>query len=458
MSVHSDFRSGHHFRAAIISQGDEIVLGQTLDTNSKWLADQLLARGITPVEQVSLPDDVPAITAAFRRLSASVDLILCTGGLGPTADDLTREALAAAEGDTLVEDPAALAQIERWFKDRGRPMPVINRVQAMRPRSATTIENFHGTAPGIQARVGGADVFCMPGPPRELFPMFEEQVAFLLRPPTARSVRTLALHIVGLGESDVATSLSKAPGGDMMARERVPLVGTTASGGVVTARIRYEGPLPASDADALVRRTADQVRSLLGAHVFAENGTPHEELPAAVIEALRERGRTLAVVESCTAGLLGSMIGDIPGASGVFLGGVITYANALKSSLAGVPAAIFEGPASPGSVSFECASAMAIGGLRATGATDCLSITGIAGPGGATPTKPVGTVFIALATSGTTGVTVDARRFNMAGDRRSVREWSARAAMAMLWMRMSGAPETRLLREVDRRASEQCEQ
>ncbi len=161
-----------HIRAAIISQGDEIVLGQTLDTNSKWLADQLLARGIKPVEQVSVPDDVPAITGAFRRLAASVDLILCTGGLGPTADDLTREALAAAEGDTLVEDEAAVAQIERWFKDRGRPMPAINRVQAMRPRSATMIQNHHGTAPGIRAKVDRDDVFCMPGPPRELFPMF----------------------------------------------------------------------------------------------------------------------------------------------------------------------------------------------------------------------------------------------------------------------------------------------
>ena len=168
---------------------------------------------------------------------------------------------------------------------------------------------------------------------------------------------------------------------------------------------------------------------------------------------LRERARTLAVVESCTAGLLGSMIGDIPGASGVFLGGFITYSNALKTSMAGVPATMFEGPSSPGSVSFECASAMATGGLLATGATDCLSITGIAGPGGATPTKPVGTVYIALATRGAkdAGVTVDARRFNMACDRRSVREWSARAAMAMLWMHMAGSQETRLLREVERR-------
>lgn len=447
-----------HIRAAIISQGDEIVLGQTLDTNSKWLADQLLARGITPVEQVSLPDDVPAITAAFRRLSASVDLILCTGGLGPTADDLTREALAAAEGDTLVEDKTALAQIERWFKDRGRPMPEINRVQAMRPKSATMFENFHGTAPGIQGKVGGADVFCMPGPPRELFPMFEEQVAPLLRPPTARSVRTLALHVIGLGESDVATALSKAPGGDMMKRGRVPLVGTTASGGIVTARIRYEGPLPTGEADVIVRQAADQIKKLLGAHVFAENGTPQEELPGAVIEALREKGRTLSVVESCTAGLLGSMIGDIPGASGVFLGGFITYSNALKTQMVGVPVTMFEGANSPGSVSFECASAMATGGLRSTGATDCLSITGIAGPGGATPTKPVGTVFIALARRGEKdgGVSVDTRRFNMAGDRRSVREWSARAAMAMLWMHMAGAPETRMLREVERRVEDRA--
>lgn len=444
-----------HTTAAILSQGDEIVLGQTLDTNSKWVSERLLELGIQPVEHVSLPDDAAAITRTFTRLAAEVDLIICTGGLGPTGDDLTREALAASMREPLVEDAESLAQIRRWFIGRGREMPEMNAVQALRPRSAHAIQNFHGTAPGIAAtlRIASrvADIYCIPGPPRELFPMFLEQIAPLLRPPTTRIVRTHTLHTIGLGESDVATRLRGARSGDLMARDRETLVGTTASGGVVSVRIRATAPT-AHAADAALASTLVQARALVDPYAFAEGagaaGHPHEALPASVLAGLRRQGRTLAVVESCTGGMLGGMLADIPGASDVFLGGAITYANAAKTALAGVPEAIIR---QHGAVSRECAQAMASGGLAALGATDSLAITGIAGPTGATSDKPVGTVWIARASQSHSGLALDARRFSMAGDRRSVREWAARSALAMLWMDLAGAPNTPLLRQVEPR-------
>lgn len=233
-----------------------------------------------------------------------------------------------------------------------------------------------------------------------------------------------------------------------MGRDNPVLVGTTASGGVVSVRIRTSAAT-APLADAAVAATVAQVRALLREHAFADGpgaaGHPHEALPAAVVASLRASSRTLAVVESCTAGLLGSMIGDIPGASDVFLGGAITYANAAKTTLAGVPGSIF---AAHGAVSRPCVEAMARGGLDRLAATDCLAITGVAGPGGGNPDKPVGTVWIALARRTGAEVSVDARRFNMAGDRRSVREWAARSALAMLWLHQSGTPATPLLRQV----------
>jgi nicotinamide-nucleotide amidase len=437
-----------HRTAAILSQGDEIVLGQTLNTNSKWLAERLMDRGILPVEHVSLPDDAPALADAFRRLARRVDLILCTGGLGPTDDDLTRTALAEALNEPLVEDAPALDQIRAWFAGRQRPMPDLNRVQALRPRSAMSLENSHGTAPGLFATLRveshACDILCLPGPPRELFPMFDAHVAPRLAPPHDAHVRTWTIHTIGLGESDVATRLASSPVGNLMDRNRPTLVGTTASGGVVSARCRTTAP-SADQAEAELADTVACVKTLLGTHAFADGpasgGSPHEALPAAVLAAMRTQRRTLAVAESCTAGLLGSMLGDIPGASDAFLGGAITYANALKSSLLRVPESLLH---THGAVSREVAAAMAAGGIDAFHASDCLAITGIAGPDGGTPAKPVGTVWIAHAHD---GFPIDVRRFVMPSDRRSVREWAARTALAILWTHLAGSPRLPLLRQ-----------
>lgn len=436
-----------HRRAAILSIGDELTLGQALDTNSQWLSQRLLERGVLPAEHATVPDDAAAITDALLRLArgrsadSGCQLIIVTGGLGPTADDLTRQGLADALGERLVEDAPALREIEAWFAGRGRAMPELNRVQALRPHTASMLSNPHGTAPGLHAtlRVPECDVFCLPGPPREMRPMFEDRVAPRLRPPPDRVVRTRAIPTFGLGESEVAQRL-----GELMDRVQNPLVGTTASGGVVTCRLRFEGSAgSAAEADRALDATEARIRELLGAYVL---GVGPVSLAGSTIDLLRARGQRIAVVESCTGGQLGRLITDVAGASDVFLGGYITYSNEQKTAMVGVPAGTFA-PGGPGAVSSACAMAMAEGGLSRTGADHALAITGIAGPGGGSAEKPVGTVWVALASrDGDT----EARRFLLAGERTNVREWSAMLALGMLRLRLTGASGAGLLRQQER--------
>lgn len=424
--------------AALLSVGDELVLGQIRDSNAGWLAARLADLGITVREMAVVSDDLGVHTQALRRLAAVADVVISTGGLGPTADDLTRDALAAASGDTLVEDEAALATIAAFFTSRGREMPPINRVQALRPARGEALANANGTAPGLFARVEGTPVYCLPGPPGEMIPMFESLVVARLRPDPTRIVRTLAIGLCGIGESDAATRL-----GPLMSRTASPLVGTTASGGIVTCRIRAECATPV-EAERAVALARDEIMARFGPHVFAVG---HNDLARAVVEEQIKAGRTVGCVESCTGGLLGAALTQTPGSSAAFVGGLLTYTNELKVRLAGVPEALFksEGRTSaPGAVSREVAAAMAAGGRERLGASSCLAVTGIAGPEGAEPGKPVGTVWIALADERG----IDVRRFAFSGERGAVRSWSVTSALAMLWMRSRGA-EVKLLRQVE---------
>ncbi|MBS0197173.1 MAG: CinA family nicotinamide mononucleotide deamidase-related protein [Planctomycetes bacterium] len=429
-----------HRRAAILSIGDELTLGQTLNTNSRWLAERLSGAGVLPVEHVTVPDDLAAQTRAILRLAAACDLVVCSGGLGPTADDLTRQALAEAMGDQLVEDPLALEQVRAWYESRGREMPEINRVQALRPSKGQSLQNLHGTAPGLfgVVRSGGqeCDVLCLPGPPGEMFPMFDAQLLPRLRPPAGLVIRTRTLHCFGIGESDLAMRL-----GALMDRTRNPLVGTTASGGVVSCRLRYEGVGPGDAAEAALDETERLTRAAAGAYVF---GSGQATLAGTVLDLLRAKGQTLGCVESCTGGLLGAYLTEVPGSSAAFVGGLITYSNYIKNSLAGVPSALTS-PGGPGAVSGETARAMAKGGLDALGCDHCLAVTGIAGPEGGSEAKPVGTVWIARVSRDGSG---DVRRFQMSGSRQNVREWSAKTALAMLRFHLAGLAGFKMLREV----------
>lgn len=419
-----------HRHCTILSTGDELVIGQLVDTNSAYLADRLTALGIVPVEHATVGDDLPALVAAIARLAEAAPLLIMTGGLGPTDGDLTRAAMAEVLGEPLVEDPQARQALEALLKARGRPINPLQLRQAQRPVSAACLPNALGTAPGLHAvlRVraahGSTDIYCLPGPPNELRPMFQQAVAPRLHVDRSRTVLTRLLHVIGMAESEAAQRIKS-----LTARDSNPLVGITASGAVLTVRIRFQGQAQRGTAEQAVDEAERMVREQLGASVF---GAGDDTIAGAVLELLKSQRGTIATVESCTGGLLGAMLSEVPGSSAAYVGGWVTYSNQLKTRQVGVPAELLE---KHGAVSEQVARAMAVGGLERSGASHCLAITGIAGPGGGTATKPVGTVYIALAISGSApGVNTpraEVRHFLFPGDRQDVRARAARSALAM---------------------------
>ena len=435
-----------HDRALVLSTGDEIITGQLQDTNARWLAQRLVDVGIMPVEHRAVPDELPALVAALRDACGRAPLVVMSGGLGPTDGDLTRQALAQLTGDELVLDTEAHGAISAMLAKRGREMTERQARQALRPASARCLPNAFGTAPGLHMRVNGtSEVIALPGPPGELRPMFAALVKPLLRPPSGRTVLTRLAHIVGIPEADCVTRL-----GDLTKRNRVPLVGITASGGILTLRIRYEGP--AAGALAAVDAAEAAARAALGDHLFASAegaASGVESLVRTVLSLVRERGETLSVVESCTGGTLGELISSVPGSSAVFVGGAIVYANAMKVEL-GVRRCTLD---AHGAVSRACCDELCGAGLARHGSGHVLAITGIAGPDGGTPEKPVGTVFIGCAGRGAGNEPAgraDVRRFLFTGDREDVRRRACVSALTMLYFRLRGLPagQPRLLWQV----------
>ena len=400
-------------KAAILSIGDELILGQTQDTNARWLGARLADRGVPCVQFRVVPDDLAAQAAALRELAAVAQVVIVTGGLGPTDDDLTREALRVAMGDAnpLVLDAPSLEALDRWFTHRGRSMPDINRRQAMRPSGAECLRNDFGTAPGLRGTVGGSTIVCLPGPPREMEPMFDQFVLPLL---PKQAMATGVVHAFGQGESFLAERL-----GDRMHRERNPLVGTTASGSVVSARVR--GRDAAAEPAAMQAELA-AIEALWKPFAFGRGTTT---LAGALGAALRERGLTMALAESCTGGLAGSLVTAESGSSAWFLGGLMTYANEAKRDLCGVPEALI---AEHGAVSAPVAAALARGARERLRADWAASITGVAGPNGGSDAKPVGTVYIGVSGPGFESV----RRFRYPGERASVRDRAAKTALVLL--------------------------
>lgn len=423
--------------AAILSIGDELITGTTRDANACWLAEQLASIGIRVHEMRLVPDDRAAIARTMAELAREADLLLITGGLGPTADDLTRESLndVVGAGRPPVLDEDGLQQVERWFTRRGKPMPAINRVQAMRPATAALIENRHGTAPGLRATFGSCDIIIMPGVPREMRAMFLDDVLPQL---TAKSGDQVLLkgsiHLFGLGESAAAERL-----GELLERTHTPTVGTTASEGIVSARIYASGQH--ADAERELRAVAHEIRLRLDPYAF---GRDDETLAGVLGELLRARNERLATAESCTGGGIGAMITSASGSSDWYTGGWITYTNDMKTAQLGVPAELFK---TVGAVSREVAEAMARGALERSGADYALSVTGIAGPAGGSEAKPVGTVYIGLASRRVEPVAV--HHFLFTGDRDGIRLRTAFAALQILRFRLLGvAPDVPLSFEV----------
>ena len=401
--------------ACILSIGDELVLGTTLDTNGRTVSIALREAGIDVIEHRTVRDDRAAIVDAFRALASHGSVIISTGGLGPTDDDLTRDALNQIIDDDApqVEDAVARTDLEAWFAGRGRAMVAINLRQAMRPRSAQIIRNMEGTAPGLAATIGACRVYCLPGPPREMIPMLELEVLPAIRPAGAPMIAKRTLGSFGIGESALAEML-----GARMTRGREPAVGTTASGSVVSIQVVARGADAAARADANI---ADCM-SAVAPYGF---GSVDASVASALLDECRLHGRKLAVAESCTGGLIGSMLTAVSGSSDVFLGGWITYSNAMKEAQLGVDPSLI---ARHGAVSRETVMAMAEGACKRSGATLVISVSGVAGPQGGSPDKPVGTVWIGLhdAALGTR-----ARRFEFPGPRDIVRDRAAKTALQL---------------------------
>ena len=400
-------------KAVVIAVGNELIFGQTVDTNSAWLADQLARRGLETVRHVAVGDSTEAIAEAIRHAAARADVVLVSGGLGPTADDLTRQGLAQALGVELQLNEACLAELEAWFSGHGRQMIPANRIQAMFPAGAEPLPNRYGTAPGIAASIGGAQVFVMPGVPHEMRGMYHGVIA----PRLGSGDQVILHHVVhtfGTGESDISHRI-----GDLMADRSGPvMLGTTVQAGMVSIRITVQAA-ETEQARRAASETAAALRSRLGALVVGEGD---ETMPSVVGRLLGRAGQTLATAESCTGGLVGQMITAVPGASDYYLGGVISYANQAKRRDLGVADELL---AAAGAVSEPVARAMAEGCRERFASDWAVALTGIAGPAGGSDDKPVGLVYIALA--GPHGSRV--HRHVFPGDRRIIR---LRAALSAL--------------------------
>ncbi|MBV8141474.1 MAG: competence/damage-inducible protein A [Verrucomicrobia bacterium] len=370
-------------RVEVLNTGTELLFGSVINTHLSFLAQQLFPIGLRVQRQSTVPDG-DSIRDAIEEAATRCDAILVTGGLGPTSDDITREIVAELTGRPLRYDDSIFQKISERFKKRGLKMTDRTARQAYVPEGATVLPNDCGTAPGmyIPERNGIPHLFLFPGPPRELRPMFKTYALPLLRSLAgthdlhARTYRT-----TGMGESQVERMI-----GDRLLAIPGLELGYCARMGEVDVRVI--GPRSA------VAAAAELIEAELGPCILT---TEEKELEEVVVELLTATKATLAIAESCTGGLLASRITDVPGASVVFIEGNVTYSNDAKTRILGVPAELFS---TVGAVSEEVARAMAEGALQRSGATNALSTTGVAGPGGGTDQKPVGTVFIGLASRG----------------------------------------------------------
>jgi competence/damage-inducible protein CinA-like protein len=408
----------------VVTIGDELLLGFTIDSNAAHLARALASIGVHIARRTTVGDDPAEIARAVRDALDRSGAVITTGGLGPTSDDLTKQSIAEVFGRAMRLDEAHLAWMEeRWRRRFDRPLPAANRQQAMVPDGAEKLENRHGSAPGIWLEdERGRWVAMLPGVPREMRGMLADTLLpRLARRTTADTVvRSRTLRTTGIGESALADQIDSMSGGPL----GVSLAYLPSIAGV-DLRLTVKD-MPFAEADARLSAAAARLRARVGRAVYGEDDT---DLAAVVLDACRVRGLTIAVAESCTGGLLGARLTAVPGSSDVVLGGVIAYSNSVKHDLLGVRE---ESLQEHGAVSEPVVLEMAAGARRATGATIGMAITGVAGPSGGTPDKPVGTVWIAVDVDGV----AEARLHKLWGDRDEIRQRSAQWTMELLRHRL----------------------
>lgn len=408
-------------RVELLTIGDELLLGFTVDTNAAHLERALAGIGLQVVRRDTVGDDADAIARAVREALDRTGALITTGGLGPTADDRTRPAIAATLGRRLLRDESVLAGIAARFAALGRPMPPMNDVQAMVPEGARILTNHHGTAPGLWMEDdAGRWVAMLPGVPREMRGMLADTLLPLLAarvPPGAGVIRSRTLRTTGIGESSLAEMLGELGGATV---DGLPLAFLPGWEGV-DLRLTARG-LPADAAERALDHASAALEARLGRFLYGRDG---DDLAALVLQRCRERAFTIATAESCTGGLLGGRITAISGSSDSYLGGVVAYHNAVKRGVLGVEEDVLR---AQGAVSEGVALAMARGARTLLGADVAMAVTGVAGPTGGTPEKPVGTVWLAADVRGSARAAVRV----YTGDRDEIRRRATQGALDLL--------------------------
>lgn len=429
-------------KAEILTIGDEVMRGEIVDSNKSFLADRLLTLNVETRFHASVRDEPGDMRDAFLRAAERSDVVLVSGGLGPTRDDLTTEILAASFGHKLFLHEPSREAIARFYEAAGRSMPPNNLKQAYFPEGAEVLPNPIGTAPGFALEAGRAVFYVLPGVPRELLKMMDEQVLPRLaaRRGSTEVVRARLLRTFGMGESALDVALQDIARGGYGAEPSDVILGFRTAFPDNYLRPLARGAT-AAEAEAKLERVCAAIRERLGAIVYGEGD---DTLETVVGRLLRERGKTLAVAESCTGGLVAQKITAVAGSSDYFLGGIVAYADAAKESLLGVPRELL---AEHGAVSEPVARAMAEAARARFGADLAVATTGISGPGGGTPEKPVGLVFLALAEAGRAHV----ERFVFAFDRE--RHRTITAQLALDWARRTLLGEPLMAPQLSRRTA-----
>jgi nicotinamide-nucleotide amidase len=412
-------------RAEILAVGTELLLGQIANTNARWMSESLAAIGVDVLHHQAVGDNLERIVEAMRLAAERADVVIVTGGLGPTQDDITRDALGVLMGVPMERHPELEDLLREKFRSFGRrAMPESNLRQADVPRGARYITPSRGTAPGLVADLpDGARIYAVPGVPGEMVEMMEGTILPELASEGVAVVRSRVLRCAGIGESALAEKID-----DLFSGSVNPTIAFLASSGEVKVRITAKAGT-AEDADALIEPVAEEVRRRLGDDVFTSE---NESLEEAVVRLLAASGATLACAESITGGGVGARITSVPGASEVFAGSAVVYRNAAKAAVLGVSGETLEGP---GPVSEACAREMAAGARRVFGSDLGLALTGAAGPdphGGAAP----GAIWIALEGDDVS----HARGFRVPGERDRVRRWAEQAALDLVRRHLEGRP------------------
>ncbi|MGG1313394.1 MULTISPECIES: competence/damage-inducible protein A [Cohnella] len=414
-------------KAEIIAVGTELLLGQIVNTNAQFLAQALAELGVDVYYQTVVGDNEARIRQAIETARGRADLLVFTGGLGPTMDDLTRDALASYLGRKIVLHEPTMRKIESMFAGREAAFVESNRRQAMLIEGAVPLRNDTGLAVGNALSADGTHYLLLPGPPREMKPMFENDGSAWLRKLLGETnvLRSVVLKFSGIGESALEELLI-----DLIREQTDPTIAPYAKEGEVAIRVSTK----AADAEEAARRmepTLQEIRRRTDRYLYAEEDIA---LEAAVVRLLAQQRRTVSLAESCTGGMIAAMLTTVPGSADVFAGGVVSYSNAVKHKQLGVPQELLEGPDAPGAVSAETAKAMAEGMLAAADTDLAVSVTGVAGPASAEG-KPVGLVFVGLAERGRP---TKVERLQLSGDREGIRLRASKRALYLLWLTLTG--------------------